>query len=99
MTIQPDTIEVPSAEERTRILAYQLWEDEGCPDGRADDHWARAAELVRAGPAAEAQPFVVEPGWLQRELPVAAAKPLSPPEITQTLEQLSRRIAGKSAAA
>ena len=29
-----------------RALAHQIWEEEGCPDGRADDHWLRAVTLV-----------------------------------------------------
>jgi hypothetical protein len=33
-------------EERIRKRAYQLWEEEGCPEGRADVHWDKAAELV-----------------------------------------------------
>ncbi len=27
-------------------LAYRLWEDEGRPQGKAEDHWLRAAVLV-----------------------------------------------------
>ena len=33
-------------EERIRQRAYKLWEEEGCPEGRADSHWDKAAELV-----------------------------------------------------
>lgn len=33
-------------EQRVRERAYGLWLDEGCPDGRADDHWDKASELV-----------------------------------------------------
>jgi hypothetical protein len=33
-------------EERIRQRAYKLWEEEGCPEGRADAHWDKAAELV-----------------------------------------------------
>jgi hypothetical protein len=32
--------------ERIRRRAYQLWEQEGRPDGHAEDHWDKAAELV-----------------------------------------------------
>jgi Protein of unknown function (DUF2934) len=40
----------PSLTEREQIerLAYHLYEDEGNPDGRADEHWARAEEFVHA---------------------------------------------------
>jgi hypothetical protein len=27
-----------------RERAYQIWEDEGRPEGRHDDHWTRAAK-------------------------------------------------------
>ncbi|MFN3891687.1 MAG: DUF2934 domain-containing protein [Beijerinckiaceae bacterium] len=33
-------------EERVRERAYRLWLEEGRPDGRADDHWDKACELV-----------------------------------------------------
>lgn len=29
-------------EEELRSLAYRLWEEAGCPDGRADEFWERA---------------------------------------------------------
>jgi hypothetical protein len=33
-------------EERIRQRAYKLWQEEGCPEGRADAHWDKAAELI-----------------------------------------------------
>lgn len=33
-------------DERVRERAYRLWLEEGCPEGRADDHWDKARELV-----------------------------------------------------
>ena len=33
-------------EERVRRKAYELWESEGGPHGRAEDHWRIASELV-----------------------------------------------------
>ena len=33
-------------EERIRQRAYELWEADGRPHGRADEHWARARALV-----------------------------------------------------
>ncbi|WP_236025170.1 DUF2934 domain-containing protein [Arenibaculum pallidiluteum] len=34
-------------EERVRRRAYEIWEREGRPDGRHDEHWVRAlAEIV-----------------------------------------------------
>lgn len=36
-----------SEEERVRLIAYRMWEQEGRPQGQALDHWLRA-EAVRA---------------------------------------------------
>ena len=33
-------------EKRVRDRAYKLWQEEGCPVGRADIHWEMACELV-----------------------------------------------------
>lgn len=33
-------------EQRIRERAHRLWEEEGRPDGRADDHWFQAKEIV-----------------------------------------------------
>jgi Protein of unknown function (DUF2934) len=33
-------------EQRIRELAYHLWEVEGRPDGRQDEYWNRAQELL-----------------------------------------------------
>lgn len=32
-------------EQRIRERAYLLWQQEGCPENRADEHWHRACEL------------------------------------------------------
>ncbi len=37
-----------SEQDRVRLIAYRLWEEEGHPQGRALDHWLRAEE-IRAG--------------------------------------------------
>lgn len=31
---------------RIRQRAYQIWLEEGCPDGRAEIHWEMARELI-----------------------------------------------------
>lgn len=33
-------------EQRVRDRAYKLWQEEGCPEGRAEVHWDKARELV-----------------------------------------------------
>ncbi len=59
--------ELPAAEdrdERIRKMAYATWEEEGCPDGCADEHWHKAVAIVMAEIAVEE---AQEPQWLQRE--------------------------------
>ena len=38
-----------------RDLAYQLWEQQGCPSGRDMDHWLEAERLLRSETAVPAQ--------------------------------------------
>ncbi len=56
-------------EEKIRQRAYGIWEQEGYPHGRADDHWQRAVHEVEK--AAPAQPDLLETG--------AAASPAAKP--------------------
>ena len=37
-------------EHRIRLRAYEIWEEEGRPEGRADDHWVRAQEELEHAP-------------------------------------------------
>ena len=37
------------AEQRVRERAYFLWQQEGCPENRADEHWHRAREIEGSG--------------------------------------------------
>lgn len=59
-------------EDRIRARAHRLWEDEGRPDGRADDHWFQAKEIV-----------AVEEGRPEAFKPVDAAE--APPEPIEAL--------------
>lgn len=34
-------------DEQIRQQAYELWQQEGCPNDRALDHWLVAGEMVR----------------------------------------------------
>ena len=38
----------PTEHEQIEDLAYRLYEDEGKPDGRAGEHWARAEEFIHS---------------------------------------------------
>ena len=44
-------------DERVRQRAYQLWEQEGRPEGQAEHHWRQAeAEVAGVNPGDEAPP-------------------------------------------
>jgi Protein of unknown function (DUF2934) len=32
-------------DDAVRSIAYRVWEEEGCPEGRALDHWLKAEAL------------------------------------------------------
>ena len=34
----------PVTEEQVRTVAYRLWEEAGCPEGKADEFWDRARQ-------------------------------------------------------
>ena len=51
-------IETNLVEERKQMIAHQMWEDEGRPEGQAEHHWLRA---VNALVALEAKPAVKKP--------------------------------------
>ena len=36
------------SEDRVRAIAYSLWLEEGMPEGRAEAHWLKASELLKA---------------------------------------------------
>jgi len=44
-----DGIDEQEAQDRIRLAAYGIWEEEGKPDGRADDHWQEAERRTRSG--------------------------------------------------
>ncbi|MGQ7793721.1 DUF2934 domain-containing protein [Faunimonas sp. B44] len=50
-------------EKRIRERAYRIWQEEGAPDGQADDHWHRACrELDDEDRAAASDPGAIEFG-------------------------------------
>lgn len=63
MTEHPDKSDM-EREERIRLLAYRLWEEEGCPDGKAEEHWQKATALLFA-----AENKLTVPDWLKRVEP------------------------------
>lgn len=35
-------------EQRIRERAYQIWQEAGCPEGKADEHWRQAEAEIAA---------------------------------------------------
>ena len=35
-----------ATEEQIRALAYTIWEQEGCPEGKGEDHYYRAKQIL-----------------------------------------------------
>jgi hypothetical protein len=48
-----ETMAHPERDQETRLIAYHLWLDEGCPHGRHLDHWYRAESIWREHHAAK----------------------------------------------
>ncbi|HEX7931641.1 MAG TPA: DUF2934 domain-containing protein [Paraburkholderia sp.] len=47
----------PTVEDRIRKRAYELWESDGSPEGRADAYWSRAqAQIEAEGATGDAVP-------------------------------------------
>jgi hypothetical protein len=42
-------IDKEEVQKRIRLAAYGIWEEEGKPDGRAEDHWHEAERRARSG--------------------------------------------------
>jgi hypothetical protein len=48
----PETTTDPT-EEQIADLARKFWEEEGQPEGKAEEHWTRAQEQLRNGSEAQ----------------------------------------------
>jgi len=51
-----EAIAKPKPDEEIRQIAYQVWRDEGCPDGRHLDHWVKAESIWHARQEVVASP-------------------------------------------
>lgn len=60
MTEHPDQTD-SEREERIRLLAYRLWEEEGQPEGKSEEHWHKASAIIFA----EENNLTV-PAWLKK---------------------------------
>jgi hypothetical protein len=62
-------------EEQIRKRAYELWLGEGQPEGRAEQHWAQAREII-----------AIENGYESTLIPVSEAETGEPVEPIEALE-------------
>lgn len=49
-------------EHRIRLRAYEIWEEEGKPDGRAEEHWMRARRELESAPDPNEEPLRLRVG-------------------------------------
>lgn len=98
----PNTVTVEATtdpEQRQREIAHQLWEDEGRPEGKAEEHWDRAGLIIMDLDAK----FEKLPVWLQKVESVADISSTTDTltteqDVTIAIQDLRKRLAGKSAA-
>jgi hypothetical protein len=46
-------MDVQLSEEQIRTLAFYLWEQDGSPEGRADEYWDKARQQLSSGSDSE----------------------------------------------
>lgn len=92
MTVHPE-INHLAKEERIRLIAYAIWEEEGRPEDCAEAHWLRARELVETEAASPA----TDPDWLKRnEMPGAEEPTAAEPKVP--LSEAIKRMKSSRAA-
>jgi hypothetical protein len=69
-------------EQAVRELAYAIWEANGCPDGRADEHWCQAEAQIDAE-LAQAKNFADRTSAAGK--PVKGVRDGRPPKQTKTV--------------
>jgi Protein of unknown function (DUF2934) len=83
-------------EEHKRRIAYELWENEGRPEGKAEEHWNQACLVVMS------LQDETSPDWLQRQeaaaTPIMAKTAESKKQTAQPIDVARRRLVERSAA-
>jgi hypothetical protein len=75
-------------EQQKQAIAYQLWEDEGRPEGKAEAHWEQACLVVMTVGESE---LPASPVWLKRQDDPVMEQPT-------LVENLNKRPATRHAA-
>jgi len=86
-------------ENRVRARAHAIWMEDGCPDGRADEHWIRAVEAINAEIAAAAlpAPVSVEPTAVEAAPVLAPVAPVDAPAAKPASRKRAKKAAAKLA--
>ena len=85
---------IPS-EQAIRERAYQLWENDGRPDGRSVDYWLEAARQLEDEGGSAATKAVNKPATSRRAAPSAPHKPPAP---MRKRKATAKKIAAANAA-
>lgn len=86
---------IADREARVRQRAHEIWESEGCPEGHAEEHWARANQEIDAEDAAV---VTEEPEAEAASAPLAAPPPAAKPKPAAKAEAKPKAPARKPAA-
>jgi len=65
-----------ATEEQIRALAYTIWEQEGCPEGKSEEHYYRAKQILEEQEATSSVKFEPPPPVIN--LPPSPKKGRSP---------------------
>ncbi len=74
-------------EHRIRQRAYEIWVEEGRPEGREAKHWARACQQVAAERGQAAAPGIANDDAQAAAKPKAPRKPAAPRAATAKAER------------
>ena len=87
---------IADREQRVRQRAHDIWQTEGCPEGRAEEHWARAEQEIADEAMEIAEPAALPPVV---EKPAAPPKPKAKATKPAAAPKPAAKAAGNKAAA
>lgn len=58
-----------ATEEQIRALAHSIWEQEGCPEGKHEEHYYRAKQILEEQEAAVSADFEQPPAVINLPAP------------------------------
>jgi len=85
-----DAMAQPKRDDEIRQIAYHLWRDEGCPDGRQLEHWTKAESIWHARQNGITEPVKEAPANAKRPRKKPAAPANSKSRTTKSKASASR---------